>query len=215
MRQTNKYPNWFLALWESGPRILMAVAVLATLLIIVVTIDVESRLNRIENQLDFDPPRSYEAPDLKQLRAEKVPTGPQTVRRYVYAPVYSHVYFLGGSPFLLETTLSIRNIDLARSVFVGSVKYYDTDGRLIKTHVDDPIELAPLQTVAFLVSHQDTSGGSGANFVIEWIAESGVSKPSIETVMVGSAGAQSICFSRDGVEISSAGDETGALRDED
>lgn len=34
----------------------------------------------------------------------------------VYVPVYSHVYFGDGKPYLLTTTLSIRNTDMVRGI---------------------------------------------------------------------------------------------------
>ena len=129
------------------------------------------------------------------------------VRQLVYVPVYSHVYYQGGSPYSLETTLSIRNTDFDEAVYLKSVKYFDTSGKLVKTHLDRAIKLAPLQTIEFLVERQDSSGGSGANFLVEWWAERQVDKPVIEAVMVGTVGTQGICFGRTGIEISGAGEE--------
>jgi len=34
------------------------------------------------------------------------------------------------------------------------------------------------------VKEQDTSGGSGANFIVKWTAQQGVTKPVVEAVMI-------------------------------
>ena len=81
---------------------------------------------------------------------------------------------------------------------------------LVKAHLDRTIKLAPLQTIEFLVERGDSSGGSGANFLVEWLGEQQTDKPLIEAVMVGAAGTQGICFGRMGIEISGASGERGA-----
>jgi len=120
----------------------------------------------------------------------------------VYVPVYSHVYYQGGSPYQLETTLSIRNTDLDQAIYLNSVDYFDTSGKLVKTYLDRPIRLRPLQTIEFLVERRDSSGGSGANFLVAWLSELQVDKPLVEAIMVGTAGTQGICFARTGIQIS-------------
>jgi hypothetical protein len=56
-------------------------------------------------------------------------------------------------------------------VYVSAVEYYDTDGKLSKKPVDQLIKLDPLQTIEFLVERHDVTGGSGANFIVEWHRE--------------------------------------------
>ena len=116
----------------------------------------------------------------------------------VYVPVYSHIYADGGRPHLLEATLSIRNLDPNRAISLKSVKYFDTDGVLIKEYLDGKMPLGPLQTKAFLVEKRDTRGGSGANFIVVWDAEEPVYEPLIEAIMVGFSASNSISFSSPG-----------------
>lgn len=116
----------------------------------------------------------------------------------VYVPVYSHIYADGGKPHLLETTLSIRNLDPNRAISVKSVKYFDTKGALIKEYLSGEMGLAALATAEFLVEKQDIRGGSGANFIVVWDAEEPVYEPLIEAVMVGFADANSISFTSPG-----------------
>lgn len=120
----------------------------------------------------------------------------------VYVPVYSHVYANGGRPVLLETTLSIRNTDARHAITVTSVTYHGTDGKPISRHLDQPLRLGPLASTEFLVEEKDISGGVGANFMAHWVAESKVSPPVIETVMVGLADQKGIAFARPGRVVS-------------
>jgi hypothetical protein len=96
---------------------------------------------------------------------------------------------------LLEATLSIRNTDLKNPVYLRAVHYYDTVGKLAKRFVDRLIRLEPLQTIEFLVEKHDVSGGSGANFIVEWLAsDETVEAPFIEAIMVGRSGTNAISF---------------------
>ena len=103
----------------------------------------------------------------------------------VYVSAYSHVYHGDGARFLMAVTLSIRNTSPSDSIVIRSVRYYDSAGNLVKETTEVPLRLAPLATAEFLIPEQDPSGGSGANFLVEWVAERpDITLPVIETVMV-------------------------------
>jgi hypothetical protein len=198
MTREPKYPAWLLWLWEKGP-----LGLLIALAAIIVPISglawyLDSRLRDIEDQLRFEPPPRYSPPDLEARAATGLSEDRLTEGQVVYVPAYSHVYYHGGRPCLLETLLSIRNTDPSRPIYIGSVRYYDTGGELKTTYVRQPVRLRPLETLEFLVEEQDTAGGSGANFIVEWMAEEPVSEPLIETVMVGSVGTHGVSFARSG-----------------
>jgi hypothetical protein len=120
----------------------------------------------------------------------------------VYVPVYSHVYFGDGRPYLLATTLSIRNTDLKRGITVKSVKYYDTDGKLVRNYLADPLRLRALASKEILVEEHDIAGGSGAKFIVEWTSEEAVERPIIEAVMIGASDLRGISFVTTGKEVS-------------
>lgn len=202
MNQKQQYPDWFLWIWERGPFLFFGTGAVIALLIIVVGVYLDNRLDDIEERLVRVPPRSYQPPDLDDYQVLGVTESDLSTRQVVYAPVYSHIYYDGGSPCPLESTLSIRNVDLNSEIYLKSVRYFDTDGQLVKTQLDQLIQLAPLATIEFLVERRDTSGGSGANFLVEWLAKADVDKPLIETVMVGSVGTQGICFQAEGIDVS-------------
>jgi hypothetical protein len=49
-----------------------------------------------------------------------------------------------------------------------------------------------------VVPQLDTRGGSGANFLVQWVAETEVSPPIIEAIMAGTMGNYSFAFARPG-----------------
>ena len=127
----------------------------------------------------------YEGPDLTQTLSGGAYGIEMTAGQTVYVPAYSHIYSRGGKPHLLETTLSIRNSNPEHSIWIQSVRYYNTAGSLVENYLDGKLQLGPLETTEFLVEKHDTRGGSGANFIVIWSAAQPVYEPIIEAVMIG------------------------------
>lgn len=121
----------------------------------------------------------------------------------VYVPVYSHV-LIGprGHAFNLAVTLAIRNTDLISPITVSTADYYDTDGKLVRKFISNPVKLGPMASTHLLIEEADTSGGIGANFLVRWKAEREVNVPVIEAVMIGGSLGQGISFISPGQEIS-------------
>jgi len=199
----NDIPDWFLWIGENFGKVL-TVAVVCLGLLFIGTYYIENRLADIESQLSYVPPRSYEAPNLADYDAGDVTADQLDQRHLVYVPVYSHIYYEGGSPYPLETTLSIRNVSPTDSIYVSSVRYFNTKGTLTRDYVDQLIKLAPLQTIEFLVERHDITGGSGANFLVEYRSQGKVDAPLIESIMVGVVGPQGIGFGKQGVEVTTS-----------
>jgi hypothetical protein len=193
-----KIPNWLLWLSEHGVRILILLAIAFMAFVYTRSrTNTEDRPHASEDTVQYEPPRSYTPPDLDAYSAAGVTIESLPVHQASYVPVYSHIYYDGGRPYLLEATLSIRNVDPKQPVYLSAVEYYDTDGNLSKTQVDRLIKLDPLQTIDFLVERHDVTGGSGANFIVEWhTATRGTHAPLIEAVMVGRSGTNAISFVR-------------------
>jgi hypothetical protein len=120
----------------------------------------------------------------------------------IYVPAYSHIYSGDREKsFLLTVTLSIRNIDPAHQIQVTRVEYYETQGKLLKKYVKKPLVLKPLESVRYVVAQSDSSGGSGANFMVEWKSEKDdefVNPPIVESIMIGTQIQQGISFTSRG-----------------
>ncbi|WAL60027.1 DUF3124 domain-containing protein [Thermocoleostomius sinensis] len=111
----------------------------------------------------------------------------------VYVPIYSQIYMWQQSQTIdLTATLSVRNTDLTHAMIVASVEYYNDAGELVRSYLEQPIELEPLASTSFVVEQEDASGGVGAAFVVEWVARQAVSTPVIESVMLNASGNQGI-----------------------
>ncbi len=117
----------------------------------------------------------------------------------IYVPAYSHIYSGDReTPVLLTVTLSIRNIDQQHSIQVKKVDYYETQGKLVKTYIDSPVNLKPLESIRYVIPRKDKVGGSGANFIVEWTSAQPVNSPIVETVMIATESQQGISFTSRG-----------------
>ena len=180
--------------WITNKTFLVFFGALFALIFItlLIVINVATQVEDIDEKLKYIPP---------QTKAAEIPPKPVVADQMVYVPVYSHIYAKGGKPFLLEATLSVRSTDTNEDITIVSVRYYDTNGNLIKDYLEKPMLLKPLATVEFLVAQKEIEGGSGANFIVEWVSDTRVNQPVIEAVMIGIEGQTSISFVRTGVAI--------------
>lgn len=133
--------------------------------------------------------------DQSQLKVVTVDDKKIAMGQTTYVPIYSHVYYEDQRKILnLAATLSIRNTDLSQPMIITSVRYYDTAGKLVKQYLPRPVQLGALASTDFVIDLRDTSGGSGANFIVEWVAEKEISEPIVEAVMIGTESNRGISF---------------------
>lgn len=120
----------------------------------------------------------------------------------VYVPAYGHTYHgSSNKPFHLTVTLSVHNTDPMRSITLEAADYYDMAGKLIQSFVTQPVFLAPLQTVEFVMPEKGPAADSGGNFLVRWRSEQPASPPLVETMMIGTASGQGISFTSRGVPV--------------
>jgi hypothetical protein len=123
-----------------------------------------------------------------------------------YVPVYSDIY--SGDEdrrFQLTITLSIRNTSLSDTLFVTQVDYYNTKGALVRSYLEKPTLLQPLETKEFLVKKSDTSGGSGANFIVACGGNHAQLDPLVQAVMISTTSRQGLSFTTEGISIAQKG----------
>ena len=180
---------------DRGRIALMVMGIIALVAMIAVSAYLGDRLETIEGRL------RYSAPAASEPGAEAVAVDSPSKGQTVYVPVYSHVYSNGGQPYLVETTLSVRNVDPRKPIVLSAVRYFDTKGKLVKSYLQQPLQLAPLESTEFLVEQRNISGGSGANFLVEWSGDALENEPMIEAVMIGFNGSNSISLIRAGTPI--------------
>jgi hypothetical protein len=113
----------------------------------------------------------------------------------VYVPIYSHIYSgVKGRPFDLAATLSIRNTNTNSPITLVSVKYYDSEGKLVEDYLNKPLQLDALVSTRYIITEDNKAGGSGANFMVIWKSNQNVNPPIIEAVMIGTHSGQGISF---------------------
>ncbi|MGK7932735.1 MAG: DUF3124 domain-containing protein [Microcystaceae cyanobacterium] len=120
----------------------------------------------------------------------------------IYVPAYAYVFFENSDRTLsLTITLSIHNTDSEHSIIITEINYYDAQGTLVTAYLENPIRLSPLASAEFLANSNNLKGGSGANFLVKWIAENPVSNPLVESVMISTVSTQGISFVSRGIVI--------------
>lgn len=122
-------------------------------------------------------------------------------KQSLYLPIYSHLYHGDVNPrtgkpseTLVSTHVSIRNTDPAAGVKVVSARYYNTDGKLLREFLPKPQTIPPLGTYELYVPRSDSSGGSGANFIIDWVADKPINPPLVEALHADIREARTLLF---------------------
>ena len=175
--------------------------VLFMLPLVIYAVYLEWRFEAVQNQLALSPPEELEAEETDLGSGVQLAANP-VAGQVVYVPAYSHVYQSDGKPYLLTITLSVRNTSMESEIVVKSVRYFDTKGKEVKSYLNKPVRLPALGTTEVLIKRDDVSGGSGANFLVEWSAKQPVTEPIIEAVMIDTDSQQGISFVRRGSVIS-------------
>jgi hypothetical protein len=113
----------------------------------------------------------------------------------IYVPAYSAIAIANNAQlYQLATTLSARNTDRTTPIVITAIRYHHQDGRLVREMLKTPLRVAPLASLEFFIREQDTSGGTAPSFLVDWMAEPGVSAPIVETVMVGISSSHVVAF---------------------
>ena len=144
---------------------------------------------------------TYHLPDWSSRLAVPAQTDSLKARR-AYLPVYAQIYEISEKRKIdLAATISIRNTDISNTIYLSKIDYYNTEGKLIRKYIDKPVYLKPLETIEIIIKSADNEGGSGANFIFEWMGKAEASKPLFEAVMLSTSGQQGISFTCRAVDI--------------
>ncbi len=119
----------------------------------------------------------------------------------LYLAIYSHLYHgdvhpKTGKPSetLVSTHVSIRNTDTTTPMKVTGARYYNTEGKLLREFLPRPQTIPALGTYELYVPRSDSSGGSGANFIIDWTAEKAINTPIVEALHADIREARTLLF---------------------
>lgn len=113
----------------------------------------------------------------------------------LYVPIYSYIFMVEGSRTInLTNTLSIRNTSREAPLIITTVDYHDSEGNLVSNYLENPVELGPLASTEFVIPQEDVQGGIGASFIVEWVAQTEISDPVVEAIMINTQGNQGLSF---------------------
>jgi len=119
-----------------------------------------------------------------------------------YVPIYSDIYIdPQNQNSLLAATLSIRNTSFVDSLFISRIDYYNTEGSKVKSFIDNAISIPPMATINYVIEKDDTSGGPGANFIVDVNAKKSNAKPIIQAIMIGQHLNRGFSFTTEGYSI--------------
>jgi hypothetical protein len=117
-------------------------------------------------------------------------------RGVIYVPAHSSVYWgFDRVESELAIALYIRNVNQKQGIVVHSARYFDSKGKLVRNYVEQPGALGPMATADYVIQRMDTSGGTGASFLVEWSGPADGEAPMVEAVMMGQHGNLGISFS--------------------
>ncbi len=113
----------------------------------------------------------------------------------LYLPIYSNVpYHKSDKKFDLSAFVAIHNTDLNHPIRLTKVLFFNNEGKLMANYLTRDTIIESLAATNFFIPERDQSG-TGANFLIEWVSDTLVNEPLIESVMLGIRNGQGISFS--------------------
>lgn len=137
-----------------------------------------------------------------KLRAVKLPLEKIKDKGSTYLAVHSQVYSKNAHTMVgLTVTVSMRNTSLTDSAYVLSAKSYDTHGEMIRSYIENPIFILPMETLEIVIPELNIDGGAGGNFIFDWATTNSKFEPIFDAVMISTLGQQGLSFSTQGTRI--------------
>lgn len=124
----------------------------------------------------------------------------------IYVPIYTDVYHIDQSRlFPLTVTLSLRNTSVKDTVFVFDVDYFNSQGKLIKEHIDEQsmLVLGPLESYDLVIEKLTFKGDTGANYLVKYGQKNGTENMLVQALMINTSGQQGLSFITNGIRIES------------
>ena len=138
----------------------------------------------------------------KEDRKANISPSDSLIHGKSYLPVYSKIYHHKVQETVdLTITVSLKNISPKDSIYIIKADLFDTSGDAVRSFLEYPVFLKPLETVEVVIEELDELGGTGGNFIIEWAVKDEKNPPLFEAVMISTLGQQGISFTSRAVRI--------------
>ena len=138
--------------------------------------------------------------------ADRAPATGQTV----YLPIYAYVRYGdkdnkgAAKEEEVSTMVSIRSTEPERELRLLSLRYYNSDGKLLRDLLSKPRVLRPFQAAEFFIERRDIEGGSGAAALLRWEADAPVNPPLVQSLHIEVKLNRALSFTTEGVVIERA-----------
>lgn len=122
----------------------------------------------------------------------------------LYVPIYRNFYQMYGSSkdtYGLTSTASLHNTDPKHTITVQAVEHYDSNGKLLKSLLFEPIAIKPWCTKEITLPPSVQAEDFGSNLIVRWKADQPVNRPLVEVLMVGFMLNRGVSFLTRGQEI--------------
>tara|TARA_R110001583_G_scaffold36536_6_gene120306 strand:+ start:93511 stop:94062 length:552 start_codon:yes stop_codon:yes gene_type:complete len=119
-----------------------------------------------------------------------------------YLSVSSQLYSLSEhKAHNFTITASIRNISLTDTMYITKAKYLDTNAKPLHTYFNQPIFVAPLETLEIVIDEVYHDKSTGASFIFDWKIKPKSKEPVFEGIMISTYGNQGLSFTTQGQRI--------------
>ncbi len=112
----------------------------------------------------------------------------------LYMPCYTSFIAI-NMDYDIKATVFIHNTDRHNAINIIKIDYYNTSGKLVKKHLQQPLKLNPLAATRINVKEPlKGEEGAGAHLIIQWQADNKVNEPLVEGVFFGAAGTRGYSY---------------------
>ena len=121
-----------------------------------------------------------------------------------YVPIYRSFYHSYGSSkdaYGLTSTTCLHNTDPKQAIVVSAIDHYDSNGKLVKKLLFEPITIKPWSSKEISILPAAQPEDFGANLIVRWKSEQPANLPLVEVMMVGQVLNRGVSFLTQGQEI--------------
>ena len=121
-----------------------------------------------------------------------------------YVPIYRSFYTSYGSSrdaYGLTSTVCLHNTDPKKSIVVYAIEQYDSNGKLIKKLLFEPITIKPWSSKEISILPDPQPEDFGANIIVRWKSDQPANPLLVEVMMVGQVLNRGVSFLTQGQEI--------------